>query len=51
MWQRAHMFGGWTPYQLGIETEEKKTEKKPRKKKTSKEILEARRERFLKKNK
>jgi len=32
MWQRAHMFGGWTPFQVGIETEKKKSEKKSKKK-------------------
>jgi len=33
MWQRAHMLGGWTPYQLGIETEKKKKKKKKEKEK------------------
>ena len=33
MWQRAHMLGGWTPFQVGIETEEKKKKKKKEKKK------------------
>ena len=28
MWQRAHMLGGWTPYGVGIETEDKKEKKK-----------------------
>ena len=38
MWQRAHMLGGWTPYQLGIETEKKK-KKKPKKPKSKKKKL------------
>ena len=31
-WQRAHMFGGWTPYQVGIERDkkEKKNKFKPK---------------------
>jgi hypothetical protein len=37
MWQRAHMLGGWTPFQVGIEYEKKKkkikTKKKTKKKK------------------
>ena len=28
MWQRAHMLGGWTPFQVGIESEKKKKKKK-----------------------
>ena len=31
MWQRAHMFGGWTPYSVGIETEKDKDKKKSQK--------------------
>ena len=51
-WQRVLMGAGWTPYSVGVETEEKKEkEKKKRKKKTATEILEARRKRFLERNK
>jgi hypothetical protein len=32
MWQRAHMLGGWTPYQLGIEDDKKEKKKKPKEK-------------------
>ena len=27
MWQRAHMLGGWTPYSVGIESDDKKKKK------------------------
>jgi len=35
MWQRAHMLGGWTPFQVGIRTKE---EEKKRKKEKAKEV-------------
>ena len=41
MWQRAHMLGGWTPYQLGIETEDKK-EKEKKKSKSKKKTTSRR---------
>jgi len=28
-WQRAHMIGGWTPWNVGIESEDKKKSQKP----------------------
>jgi hypothetical protein len=28
MWQRAHMLGGWTPFQVGIQDDKKEKEKK-----------------------
>ncbi len=28
MWQRAHMLGGWTPFQVGVEKEDKEDKKK-----------------------
>jgi hypothetical protein len=37
IWQRAHMLGGWTPYQLGIETEEKEEKEKKTKGRKSRE--------------
>ena len=30
-WQRAHMFGGWSPYNVGIESEKKKSKSKKKK--------------------
>ena len=46
-WQRVLMGAGWTPYSVGIETEDKKKKKKKRAK-TPAEIIEARRRKFLK---
>ena len=40
MWQRALMFGGWSPYSVGIEKEKKKKEKKKKKKKNQKTIYD-----------
>jgi hypothetical protein len=31
-WQRAHMIGGWTPWNVGIESDSKKKKKKPKEK-------------------
>jgi len=44
-WQRMLMASGWTPYSVGIETEEKK-KKKSKRKKTSQDIINERRRRF-----
>jgi hypothetical protein len=45
-WQRVLMGAGWTPYSVGIETEEKKKKVKKRAK-TPAEIIEAKRRKFL----
>ena len=45
-WQRVLMGSGWTPYNVGVEIEKKKSKKK--RPKTPAEIIEARREKFLK---
>ena len=45
-WQRVLMGSGWTPYGVGVETEKKKSKKK--RPKTPAEIIEARRQKFLK---
>jgi hypothetical protein len=47
-WQRVLMASGWTPYSVGIETEDKKKSKKKKRPKTPAEIIEARRRKFLK---
>jgi len=38
MWQRAHMLGGWTPFQVGIQ-DKKKTKAKSKKKKKQRKII------------
>ena len=37
MWQRAHMFGGWTPYQLGIDNDKKQKKNKKKSKSSNKQ--------------
>ena len=48
-WQRVLMGAGWTPYSVGVETEDKKKKKSKKKRpKTPDEIIEARRRKFIK---